>query len=86
MVEQGIQISKVAHNETGKIIAVQTLEGKEYTTEQIRDFIDKGTAVVAVSPDGNATTVTKRDETMIQAVRDDTKENNLESLPEFTPA
>jgi hypothetical protein len=47
-------------------------------------MIDKGIAVVVNDPNtGKVTTVTKRDETGITAVRDDTKDNNLDSLEEF---
>ena len=67
MTKSDVQITRVAYAEgTKRIIAVETISGRIYTVEQIRDMIDDNVAVVAVSPDGNVTTITKRDETGIQ--------------------
>ncbi len=84
MVKADVQIVRVAYAKgTKRIIAVGTIDGAVLTVDEVRKLIDDNIVVTAVSPDGNVTTVTKRDETMIQAVRDDSKENNLDSLEEF---
>lgn len=83
--KQVIQIDKVANVPgTKKIAAVMTNKGRVYTVEQIRNFIDQGIPVVITDLNtGQTTSVTKRDETGIQSIRDDTKQNNLDSLEEF---
>lgn len=83
--KQVIQIDKVANVPgTKKIAAVMTNKGRVYTVEQIRNFIDQGISVVINDLNSGMTTaVTKRDETGIQSIRDDSKENNLDSLEEF---
>lgn len=82
--KQVIQIDKVANVPgTKKIAAVMTNKGRVYTVEQIINFIDKGISVVINDINsGTTTAVTKRDDG-IQSIRDDTKQNNLDSLEEF---
>jgi hypothetical protein len=85
MVKQVIQIDKVANVPgTKKIAAVMTNKGRVFTVEQIRNFIDQGIGVVINDMNtGITTAVTKKGMDGIQSVRDDTKENNLDSLEEF---
>lgn len=85
MVKQAVEIQSVNYLPgTKKIGYVRTTKNHVFSVEQIRDMIDKGIAIVINDPNtGQTTTVTKRDETGIQAVRDDTKDNNLDSLEEF---
>jgi hypothetical protein len=83
--KQAVQIQWVNYQPgTRKIAFVRTTKNHVFSVEQVRDMIDKGIAVVVNDPNtGKVTTVTKRDETGITAVRDDTKDNNLDSLEEF---
>jgi hypothetical protein len=85
MVKQAVQIGAInLFPGTRKIAYVKTTKNHVFSVGQIREMIDKGIAVVVSDPNtGQTTTVTKRDETGIQAVRDDTKANNLDSLEEF---
>jgi hypothetical protein len=83
--KQPVQIQWVNYEPgTRKIAFVRTTKNHVFSVEQIRDMIDKGISIVVNDVNtGTVSTVTKRDETGIQSVRDDTKENNLDSLEEF---
>jgi hypothetical protein len=83
--KQPVQVIAVNY-EPGKrkIAFVRTTKNHVFSVEQVRDMIDKGISVVTFDYNsGIIATVTKRDETGIQSVRDDTKENNLDKLEEF---
>lgn len=82
---QAVQIQYVNYLPgTRKIAFVKTTKNHIFSVEQIREMIAKGISVVVNDINsGKVTTITKRDETQIQAVADDTKENNLDSLEEF---
>lgn len=83
--KQPVQIQSVNYEPgTRKIAFVRTSKNHVFSVEQVRDMIDKGISVVTYDYNsGIIATVTKRDETGIQSVRDDTKENNLDKLEEF---
>jgi Protein of unknown function (DUF3892) len=83
MTKQAVKIVAVNYKpQTRKIVAVKTSKQNVFSVDQIRKFIDAGIAIVVVYR-GKVSAVTKRDETGIQSIRDDTKENNLDNLPEF---
>lgn len=85
MVKQPVEIVYVNYiPDTRKIGFVKTSKNTVLSVDQVRKMIDDGIAVIVNDKNkGIVATVTKRDETGIQAVRDDSTENNLDSLEEF---
>lgn len=85
MTKQAVTIQWVNYEpDTKKIAFVRTTKNHVFSVEEIIHMIKKGIAVVVNDPNtGQTTTVTVRDKVGIQAVRDDTKDNNLDSLEQF---
>lgn len=85
MVQQHVELVSVANFPgTKKSQAFMTSKGHTLTMKQVRNLIEDGVSVIIHDKDsGSITSVTLRDETSVQAVRNDTKADNIDSLPEF---
>jgi hypothetical protein len=85
MVQQHVELVKVANFPgTEKSQAFLTSKGHVLTVKQVRTLIDNGVSVIIHDKNsGSITSVTKRNETSVQAVRNETKDDNIDSLEEF---
>jgi hypothetical protein len=85
MVQQHVELVAVANFPGTKTSqAFKTSNGHVLTMEQVRNMIDKGVSIIIHDKNsGSITSVTKRGHESVQAVRNETKEDNIDSLEEF---
>jgi hypothetical protein len=85
MVQQHVELVAVANFPgTQKSKAFKTSKGTVLSMKQVLNLIDDGVSVIIHDKNsGSITSVTRRDETSVMAVRNETKEDNIDSLEEF---